>query len=112
LNESSVFVLPSLYEGHPKSLLEAMATGIPVIGTDVVGIRNLITSSTGFLCATNAISIRSAILKVLAAPDMAQEIGRSAARYIEDEFSLGVIAKLELENLCHLASVPKVSLRS
>lgn len=36
------FILPSLWEGMPLALLEAMASGIPVVGTDVAGTREII----------------------------------------------------------------------
>ena len=54
---SSLFVLPSLYEGHPKTLIEAMACGVAVIGTDVPGIRDLLRhEETGYLCRPTAAS--------------------------------------------------------
>lgn len=41
LARSRCFVLPSRIEGHPKALLEAMSTGVPSIGSDIPGIREL-----------------------------------------------------------------------
>ncbi|HET8721029.1 MAG TPA: glycosyltransferase family 4 protein, partial [Nitrospira sp.] len=74
LNSSAAFVMPSLIEGHPKALLEAMACGRPVIGTLVPGIRELIADRmTGVLCEPNSTGLRAAIDEVLGNP------GRSAA---------------------------------
>ena len=42
LNRAELFILPSLYEGHPKTILEAMACQLPVIGTNVEGTREVI----------------------------------------------------------------------
>ena len=39
---SDIYVIPSLFEGTPKSLLEAMFNSLPIIGSDVIGINNLI----------------------------------------------------------------------
>jgi len=42
LNRYQYYILPSLYEGMPKTLLEAMACGLVCIGTDVTGINEVI----------------------------------------------------------------------
>lgn len=45
--ESDIFLMPSLREGLPVSIIEAMASGLPVIGSDIRGIRDLIDEGKG-----------------------------------------------------------------
>src|SRR5260370_11992820 len=46
---SQVFMLPSLAEGTPTVLLEAQATGLPVLATDVGGVRDIVPPGAGFV---------------------------------------------------------------
>lgn len=97
LNTCDLFVLPSLYEGHPKSLLEAMACGLPVIGTRVPGIRELIADGeNGLLCDTDANSLREVIQRAMNDPALRLKMGKRARTYIEKNFSLERVVDLEL----------------
>ena len=97
LNSSGLFILPSLYEGHPKALLEAMACGLPVIGTDVPGIRELISHrETGYLCGASPDELRVAILEVLGNADLRTRMGRNAREFIVGNFALEQVIEMEL----------------
>ncbi len=104
LNSAALFILLSHYEGHPKALLEAMACGLPVIGTDVRGIRELIRHGvTGWLCGTDSASIRAAIQELLARPALRTELGCNARQLVVENFSLERVAETELEVLASVA---------
>lgn len=97
LNAATVFALPSLYEGHPKVLIEAMACGVPVIGGDSPGIRNLIEHGVnGYLCGTDAASIRNALDELLRNPALRERIGRNARKFAVENYSLDKILDMEL----------------
>lgn len=67
MSNADCIVLPSYSEGSPKSLIEAAAIGRPLIGTDIAGIRPLISNDqNGFLCKPKDIeSLMRAMQKML-----------------------------------------------
>jgi glycosyltransferase involved in cell wall biosynthesis len=98
MNQSSIFVLPSHYEGHPKTLIEAMACGMPVIGADSPGIRNIINHGlNGYLCDPEPENLRSAIKNLLGNFSQRDFLGKNARQYVVDNFSLEIILKKEYE---------------
>jgi glycosyltransferase involved in cell wall biosynthesis len=106
-NTAAAFVMPSLIEGHPKGLLEAMACGMPVIGTDVPGIRQLIRHrETGYLSECSPIGLRTAISQVLADEVLRCRMGTAARAYVADQFSLEKIVDLEMSLLDELSHSP------
>jgi glycosyltransferase involved in cell wall biosynthesis len=104
INESTIFLLPSFYEGHPKALLEAMACGTPVLGTDSPGIRDLIRhGNTGYLCGTDSEDIRVALEELLSRPRLLKELGSNARQYVVEHYSLTKIGNMELNMLKEVA---------
>ncbi|MCW5875595.1 MAG: glycosyltransferase family 4 protein [Anaerolineales bacterium] len=97
LNACDLFVLPSLYEGHPKALLEAMACGLPVIGTRVPGIADLLQDDrTGLLSEPDAASLQTAIQRLMTDGKLRARLGRTAREYIVQNFSLDRVVQMEL----------------
>jgi glycosyltransferase involved in cell wall biosynthesis len=96
MNRAQALILPSLYEGHPKVLIEAMACGLPVIGSDVPGIRELIRhGENGYLCETTSHSIRNAVQEVLTNAELRATLGAGARQFAKEHFSLEQIAVRE-----------------
>jgi glycosyltransferase involved in cell wall biosynthesis len=107
LNRASVFVLPSRYEGHPKALLEAMACGLAVVGTDVPGIRGLIEHGrTGLLCEPTVAGIRAAVAGLLEDASLRAALGGEARRYVERTCALPAVVEQELAVLADLSEAP------
>lgn len=84
------FVLPSLGEGISNTILEAMASGLPVIATDVGGNSELVAAgSTGVLVsADNPTEMAYAIANYALNPSAAQFAGRAGRSLVEERFSL------------------------
>jgi glycosyltransferase involved in cell wall biosynthesis len=105
LRQCAIFLLVSPHEGHPKSLLEAMACGLPVIGADAPGIRELIRhGENGWLCGTDPESIRTAVQELLARPQLRALLGRNARDHVLENFSLERILDLERSMLREVAA--------
>lgn len=85
-----IFVLPSLWEGFPVSIMEAMASKKPVIASNVGGIPELvIDGETGILVFSKDVAaLKNAILKLINNPQEAKIMGENSRRRIEEYFSL------------------------
>jgi len=85
---SHAFVLSSLWEGFPISILEAMRAGLPVVASDVGGVReSVIDGETGFLTVPrDEVGLRDAITKVLADPDLRARMGRAGRAHFTSNF--------------------------
>ena len=98
LNAFDAFVLPSLSEGICNSLLEAMATGLSVVATDVGGNPEIVVQEeSGLLFPVRDIEALTRGLQRLAAdPTLRRTLGDGALRRVRDEFSMeAMIASYE-----------------
>jgi glycosyltransferase involved in cell wall biosynthesis len=96
LRAAEIFVLPSLWEGLPNVVLEAMAAGIPVVASRVEGISDLLTDDrTGLIVPPNsAPDLIEAIDRLLADPQHAHQMGHSAQQHVRTEFAWdGIVEK-------------------
>jgi len=95
LEQCDVFVLPSLYEGAPLSILEAMASGKPVVATDIGGTNEVVVpDDTGLLVPpADAAALAGAIRAVLADPARARRLGLAGQARVTALFSAAGMAR-------------------
>ena len=93
LESADFFVLSSISEGVPLALLEAMASGLPGVATDVGGIREVIVpDETGYLVhAQSPGLLADAMLRILSTPGALDRMGGAARRRVEEHFSLRAV---------------------
>lgn len=94
-----LFALPSLYEGLPLALLEAMSAGLPCVVSDVDGTRDAIEhGKTGFLCPVNDLDAWTKTCQALIdSPALRHPIGQAALQRYEKEFSVEAMAARTVE---------------
>ncbi len=103
LQQCDLFALPSLYEGHPKALIEAMACGLPVLGTRVTGIQEIISDGqNGVLCETDAASLREGVRRLLDDEELRTRVGKAGREYVQTHFALDRVVDLEMNLLKRL----------
>jgi glycosyltransferase involved in cell wall biosynthesis len=95
LRELDGFVLTSRFEGLPWALLEAAATGLPLVATRVGGVPELVEDGvTGLLIAPGApAALATALGSLHARPGWAAEMGYAARRRVLERFTIPVMAR-------------------
>lgn len=93
LQHFDLFVLSSIAEGVPMTVLEAMAAGVPVVATDVGGVREVIRPYIdGLLVPPGAHeSLANAIAMLVENTELGLAMARSARQRVANEFSLNAM---------------------
>ena len=95
LSELDVFVLPSDSEGIGLAIMEAMATGLPVVATAVGGVPEVVSDGqTGILVPPRQPKLLAqAIVRLLVDPDLARAMGAAGRNRVEALFDAKVMAE-------------------
>ncbi|MDQ2720960.1 MAG: glycosyltransferase family 4 protein [Bacteroidota bacterium] len=93
--ETDIYILPSHREGFPNSLLEAMASGLPVIATDVGGITDLVKNGYNGLLVqhSNVEELAEALSILLKNPEMRSNLAFNARESVMNHNSIEIACK-------------------
>lgn len=102
LQRASVCLFPSHWENFAISCLEAMASARPVIASNVGGFTEMIEhNKSGLLVpSNNAGELAAAIQCILQRPLWAQELASAARRRVEQNYSIEIVARRNLDLYC------------
>lgn len=97
LSEADIFTLPSIYEGIPMTLIEAMGTGLPIVATGVGGIPNmLINNESAILTKVDSKELADAFLRLANDEELRRRLGQNALERSK-EFSAQKMAEKYVE---------------
>lgn len=99
--DASVFVLPSYREGTPRSVLEAMSMGRPIITTDAPGCREtVIDGKNGFLVPVKDVdALKSAMEKFIQKPDLISQMGKQSRIIAEEKYDVRKVNRAILQEM-------------
>ena len=89
LAEAQVFLLISKWEGFPRSILEAMRAGLPVVATDVGGVReSVVDGTTGFVVPRGDVDhLRACLHQLITSPELRVRMGAAGRARYEEKFT-------------------------
>lgn len=105
-----VYAQASAYEGHPKTVLEAMACGAPVVVTEGPGLGDVVVGGvTGIVTRGDARSLAAGLARVLGDSDLAATLGRAAAESVD---GLSPERMIGLEAAAHESAIARAGERA
>lgn len=99
--KASVYVLPSYREGTPRSVLEAMAMGRPIITTDVPGCRETVTHQLNGLLvpAQDAVALAGAMTRLIEEPQLRTQYAAESLMLVATKYDVTLVNRRMLEAL-------------
>lgn len=96
---SDLFVLPTLFEGMPTVVLEAMSWQLPIIVSDVGATAEQVSAANGYLIQPgNADELTNSLLKFLElAPEQKESMGLASYELVKEKFTWEVISRKHLQ---------------
>jgi glycosyltransferase involved in cell wall biosynthesis len=95
LAAARIYVLPSYREGTPRTVLEAMATGRPVITTDAPGCRDAVQHGVNGLLVPvgNVPQLAAAMIQMIRHPELAEAFGRAGLRIARERYDARIVSE-------------------
>ena len=105
--DADAFVLPSRDEGMPNAMLEAMAAGLPVIGSKVSGLEEVVVDGeTGLLVPPEDVDrLNNALRHIIEDRDLTFKMGLAARKRVEERYSWQYAADAYMSELCRAAGI-------
>ncbi len=103
--DADVFVLPSHFEGLSFTVLEACASGVPVVITHHCNIPEVADYEAGFVVGRNGEEIQNAVFTILSDERIKRELGSNGRRMVQEKFTLSKVVE-QLEELYREVGYP------
>lgn len=99
--DCTVYVLPSYREGTPRTVLEAMAMGRPIITTDAPGCREtVVEGDNGFLVPVKSVdALVAAMEKFIVSPDLVERMGKRSREMAETKYDVNAVNAVMLREM-------------
>jgi glycosyltransferase involved in cell wall biosynthesis len=96
--QANLFVYPSRHEGMPNAVLEAMASGLPVLATRIAGNEELVSAEAGILVPPEDVAaLQAGLRQLLADAGLRQRMGAAARRRVEEKYGWQGVAESYLD---------------
>ena len=108
LREVDIVVLPSYREGTPRILLEAAASGLPIVATDVPGCREIVDHNVNGLLVPpkDSRALTEALWYIASHPEEKRRMGEAGRRKVLQEFDERIVIRRTMDVYRELLTVP------